>query len=81
MTPNELRACMSAIGLTTSDVGLICGLTDRQVRHWLTGAHAVPRSAVILLEGLRANVIDRDWVTDVVMNELRKESAALEGSN
>lgn len=79
MTPLELRSAMQAIGLTSSDVGLIAGCTDRQVRHWLGGVHAIPRSVVILLIAIQEGAINRDWVVDVVMSELKKDIDALEG--
>lgn len=80
MKPEDLRQTMKEVGLTSSDVGLICGCTDRQVRHWLSGVHAIPRSVWIVLQGMRENAINREWVTDMVMHDLRRQMAELEGS-
>lgn len=81
MRPDELRNAMKTLSLTTADVGLIAGCTDRQVRHWLCGVHEIPRAAAILLIGLKEGMVDRDWVADVVMSELRGEIEALEGTS
>lgn len=76
MTPSELRATMKEIGLTSGDVGLIAGCTDRQVRSWLSGYAPVPRAMAAILIGLRGGEINRDWLVDVVMSELRSEADA-----
>lgn len=76
MTPDLLRATMKDIGLTSSDVGLIAGCTDRQVRSWLSGKAPVPRPMAAILIGLRDGEINRDWLVDVVMHELRQEADA-----
>lgn len=76
MTPDLLRATMKDIGLTSSDVGLIAGCTDRQVRSWLSGKAPVPRPMAAIMIGLRDGEINRDWLVDVVMHELRQEADA-----
>lgn len=76
MTPDLLRAMMKDIGLTSSDVGLIAGCTDRQVRSWLSGKAPVPRPMAAIMIGLRDGEINRDWLVDVVMHELRQEADA-----
>lgn len=76
MTPDLLREIMKDIGLTSSDVGLIAGCTDRQVRSWLSGKAPVPRPMAAIMIGLRDGEINRDWLVDVVMHELRQEADA-----
>lgn len=76
MTPDKLRETMKGLGLTSSDVGLIAGCTDRQVRSWLSGRAPVPRAMAAILTGLLEGEIDRDWLVDAVMHELRSEADA-----
>ena len=76
MTPDLLREVMKDLSLNSSDVGVIAGCTDRQVRSWLSGRAPVPRPMAAILIGLRDGEINRDWLVDAVMSELRQEADA-----
>ena len=76
MTPDKLRATMKGLGLTSSDVGLIAGCTDRQVRSWLSGHAPVPRAMAVILIGVMDGQINSGWLVETVSLELRSEADA-----
>jgi len=72
MTPKYLKSIMVNQNLSNSDLATIVGVTDRQVRSWLTGAYPIPRLVSIFMIGMDEGVIDQGWLLPKVENELRE---------
>jgi len=76
MSPLELKKAMTLQGLSNNDLATITGKTPRQVTSWLSGTHPVPRLVAIVVSGIAEGAIDRDWLLEIVCNELRQEADA-----
>ena len=70
MTPTTLKSIMDKQNLSNLDLATIVGVTDRQVRSWLTGAYEIPQLVSILLAALDENLINQDWLINIVQQEL-----------
>jgi DNA-binding transcriptional regulator YiaG len=71
MTPTTLRSIMENQNLSNLDLATIVGVTDRQVRSWLTGAYPIPQLVSIFLEALEEGLISQEWLLPRVEEELR----------
>lgn len=70
MTPTTLKIIMDKQNLSNLDLATIAGVTDRQVRSWLTGAYEIPQLISILLAALDEDLINQDWLINMVQQEL-----------
>lgn len=70
MTPTTLKSIMDKQNLSNLDLATIVGVTDRQVRSWLTGAYEIPQLVSILLAALDEDLINQDWLINMVQQEL-----------
>lgn len=70
MTPTTLKSIMDKQNLSNLDLATIAGVTDRQVRSWLTGAYEIPQLVSILLAALDEDLINQDWLINMVQQEL-----------
>lgn len=41
--PEELRAAMAELGLSTTQLATLCGVSRRAVEHWLAGSRPIPK--------------------------------------
>ena len=53
MTPADLRAAASDLGLTGRGMARALGVNERTYRRWLEGA-PIPQVVVLAIEGLKA---------------------------
>lgn len=62
MTPTQLRAILSRLGLTMAQVGSLMGYADdgRAVRRWTSGERPVPLPVATLLRLLEQGKITAD---------------------
>ena len=49
MTPDELRAALTRLGLTQSGAARLLHVEPRTVRRWIAGDRDIPGPAVVLL--------------------------------
>ena len=49
MTPKQFTTALTRLGFTQSSFARHVGLSDRQIRNWLTGVHPIPTQTVLLL--------------------------------
>lgn len=73
MTPTTLKSIMDKQNLSNLDLATIVGVTDRQVRSWLTGAYEIPQLVSILLAALDEDLINQDWLISMVQQELSEK--------
>lgn len=52
MTPARISSIQSRLGLETSQLARLCGVTPRMVRYWITGERKPGGAARIILESL-----------------------------
>lgn len=52
MTPDDLHATRRRLGMTQAALGALCGVTERQVHRWETGASPVPAYLPIVLDSI-----------------------------
>jgi site-specific DNA-methyltransferase (adenine-specific) len=52
MSPEELRAIMKKLGLTQVRLAQALGITDRTVRHWVSGQREIPSATVMAVNSL-----------------------------
>ena len=60
-TFNDLAA---EVGLSTTDVAFIAGVTTRAVYHWQSGKTAPPQSLLLLLQAIMQGKVTREWIDD-----------------
>lgn len=66
MSSDALTEWMKRRGLTPIDVSLICGVSDRSVRSWMSGRHPIPRSVVLITQAVDDDRIDLLWLAMAV---------------
>lgn len=62
MTRDELIQRMTDLQLSITDVALVAGTTRRAVEKWRSGMHPVPRTVCLVLDAMRDDKIDGDWL-------------------
>jgi len=62
MRPETLVKIMDRQELLQKDVGFLTGVTERQVRHWVSGKSRIPRSAGLLLKAVDNNLVNINWI-------------------
>jgi DNA-binding transcriptional regulator YiaG len=49
MTPTELRAALTRLGISQAETARVLGVDDRTVRRWAAGDRDIPQPAIRLL--------------------------------
>lgn len=65
-TPDTLRQWMERHGLVQGDVALMCGVSDRSVRSWVSGQHAIPQSVTLLMQAVDDGKVDLGWLAETI---------------
>lgn len=66
MSSDALTEWMKRQGLAPIDVSLICGVSDRSVRSWMSGRHPIPRSVALITQAVDDGRIDLLWLAMAV---------------
>ena len=66
MTPPELRAALTTIGVGGTGAGRLLGVRDSTVRKWLAGTRAIPEPAARLLCLAAAQPEARQFLVEMV---------------
>ena len=66
---NAFNDLSDEVGLSTTDVASIAGVTSRAVYHWQSGKPAPPQSRIMLLHAVVEGKITREWIDDWVANQ------------
>ena len=66
MTPEHLKSIMERQNLSNLDLAAIVGVTDRQVRSWLTGAFRIPHLVSIFLLAMDEGIIPEPWLVEKI---------------
>ena len=65
MSPqNAFNDLAAEVGLSTTDVAFIAGVTTRAVYHWQSGKIAPPQSLLLLLQAIMQGKVTREWIDD-----------------
>ena len=66
---NAFNDLVAEVGLSTTDVASIAGVTSRAVYLWRSGKIAPPQSLIILLHAVVEGKVTREWIDDWVANQ------------
>ena len=66
---NAFNNLVAEVGLSTTDVASIAGVTSRAVYHWQSGKTAPPQSLLLLLQAMVQGKITREWIDDQVATQ------------
>ena len=61
---NTFNDLVASVGLSTTDVASIAGVTSRAVYHWQSGKTAPPQSLILLLQAMAQGKVTREWIDD-----------------
>ena len=61
---NAFNNLVAEVGLSTTGVASIAGVTSRAVYHWQSGKIAPPQSLLLLLQAMVQGKITREWIDD-----------------
>ena len=61
---NTFNNLVASVGLSTTDVASIAGVTTRAVYHWQSGKTAPPQSLLLLLQAIMQGKVTREWIDD-----------------
>ena len=61
---NAFNDLVAEIGLSTTGVASIAGVTSRAVYHWQSGKTAPPQSLLLLLQAMVQGKVTREWIDD-----------------
>ena len=61
---NTFNDLVASVGLSTTDVASIAGVTTRAVYHWQSGKTAPPQSLLLLLQAIMQGKVTREWIDD-----------------
>ena len=61
---NTFNDLVAEIGLSTTDVASIAGVTTRAVYHWQSGKTAPPQLLLLLLQAIMQGKVTREWIDD-----------------
>ena len=70
---NTFNDLVVEIGLSTTDVAAIAGVTTRAVYHWQSGKIAPPQSLILLLQAMVQGKITREWIDDQLVTQPPKQ--------
>lgn len=71
MSPATFKQTIDSLELTTADVALMMGVTQRSVQHWLSGTSPVPQPCALILQGIYEGLLTIEWVGDKLVLELQ----------
>jgi hypothetical protein len=71
----NLRVWLKRHGLVQSDLALICGVTERCVRMWVSGCTAIPKTLLLLMQAVDDGKIDIAWLAQVVSQQTERTAA------
>jgi len=74
-TSDDLRSWLKRHGLVQSDLALICGVTERCVRMWVSGCTAIPKTLLLLMQAVDDGKIDIAWLAQVVSQQTERTAA------
>lgn len=66
---NAFNDLVAEVGLSTTDVASIAGVTTRAVYLWRSGKTAPPQSLIMLLHAVVEGKITREWIDDWVADQ------------
>jgi DNA-binding transcriptional regulator YiaG len=75
MSTSALRSWLKRHGLVQSDLALICGVTERCVRRWVSGQSAAPQMLLLLMQAVDDGRIDIAWLAQVVSQQTERTAA------
>lgn len=70
MDRTELIERMNELQLSITDVALVAGTSRRAVEKWRSGMHPVPAPICLILDAMKDDKIDGDWLMDWLMNRV-----------
>ena len=70
---NTFNDLVAEVGLSTTDVASIAGVTTRAVYHWQSGKTAPPQSLILLLQAMVQGKITREWIDDQLVTQPPKQ--------
>jgi DNA-binding transcriptional regulator YiaG len=71
--PNPFNNLVASVGLSTTDVAFIAGVTSRAVYHWQSGKTAPPQSLLLLLQAMVQGKVTREWIDDQLATQPPKQ--------
>ena len=70
---NAFNDLVAEIGLSTTGVASIAGVTSRAVYHWQSGKTAPPQSLILLLQAMVQGKVTREWIDDRLATQPPKQ--------
>ena len=70
---NAFNDLAAEVGLSTTDVAFIAGVTTRAVYHWQSGKIAPPQSLLLLLQAIMQGKVTREWIDDRLATQPPKQ--------
>ena len=70
---NTFNNLVASVGLSTTDVASIAGVTTRAVYHWQSGKIAPPQSLILLLQAMVQGKVTREWIDDRLATQPPKQ--------
>ena len=70
---NAFNDLVASVGLSTTDVASIAGVTTRAVYHWQSGKTAPPQSLLLLLQAIMQGKVTREWIDDQLATQPPKQ--------
>ena len=70
---NPFNNLVASVGLSTTDVASIAGVTTRAVYHWQSGKIAPPQSLILLLQAMVQGKVTREWIDDRLATQPPKQ--------
>ena len=64
MDRHQFRALIKRAGIRQSDAGWLVGVSDRNVRSWLSGQYEVPQYASLILQAYVDGLLKPEWLAD-----------------
>ena len=70
---NAFNDLVAEIGLSTTGVASIAGVTSRAVYRWQSGKTAPPQSLLLLLQAIMQGKVTREWIDDQLATQPPKQ--------
>lgn len=64
--PHDLQTWLTHYRLMHADLALICGVSERCVRFWVSGARPMPKTLLLLMQAVDDGRIDLDWLAGAI---------------
>jgi predicted transcriptional regulator len=72
MPPARFRELIEAWGLNNAELAQLLGITDRQVRRYLSGQHGIPMPTAMLLEWAFAHDISLEKINQFYHRQMQR---------